>query len=203
MSSICSNLGLNVNKYLLKTAFYKLRQRHEGRIGLKTRMANSRQFFKIYFYYSDYIWKWGSSVEAKLAQPSKLTQRGKRHSPGTFCFPCCCCPLSSGAGKRMMIGEQTVLWTEVPGENVLIIHFLLSDYLHVSFNYQTPGLLDRFKLRKKQSRLICFWNFKELFILELNGAARLNLIPLPLGPSVHPSIHSPVHPFIQWHISTG
>lgn len=66
----------------------------------------------------------------------------------------------------MMIGEQTVLWTEVPGENVLIIHFLLSDYLHVSFNYQTPGLLDRFKLRKKQSRLICFWNFKELFILE-------------------------------------
>lgn len=96
--------------------------------------------FKIYCYLwvrMDYIWKLGPSIEVN---PSKLTQRGKGHSPATFCVPCCCCPLSSGEGSRI-VGETDISMDKKSLEtNVLIIQLPLSDHLHI-FQLQNLRLI--------------------------------------------------------------
>lgn len=102
-------------------AFYKLRLRQEGRLGLENPVGWSGSHVQFAFLLPsfnwrhsllkllllsgpDYIWKLGSSHGAKLAHPSKLPQRGKGYNTATFCFPCCCCSLSSGEGSRMVGG---------------------------------------------------------------------------------------------------
>lgn len=144
--------------------------------------------FKIHFYY----WvlftygNWGPVIRAKLAHCSKLPQRGKGHSLANFCLLCYCWSFLLGKDSGWL-GELTFLWPKALGDKCPYHSVSLIWSPTHFFNYKTSGLLDRFKLRKTQSWLLHFWSFKWLFILEVNGAARTNiLVCLSICSSIHP-----------------
>lgn len=137
---ICKNLALNVSKCLLKTAFYKLRQRQEGRMGLEESLGRSvshrqlvfpllsfnsrRKFFSFLLFKFTFIigfwWHmeirvpwWGSA-----GSPFQALMERKKAQPSNLLFPLQLLLFIFWEGSRMVGGIDIPVdrstWTKRP-----------------------------------------------------------------------------------------